>query len=1147
MLSLLTGLVSAQSPVQPLREKNISSNINVHQLDTLSIIPGTFQISTPDNDPLLPAFYKVEYFKAVLSLSLPPDFKYEYLDVRYEVYPINFSQPIFRRDTSLISLPGMGEPLTLTSNRQGGLDERLSGLEGLTSSGSITRGLTLGNRQDPALNSAMNLQLNGNLSKEFQIAAVISDQNIPFQPDGTTQQIQDFDRVYLEVFNDNMTIVAGDFNVNEADPHFLKFNKKLRGVRFNYQNNEYDTPGNDKIQFKSQSVAAISRGKYNRMTFDGIEGNQGPYRLTGADNETFIVVLSGSERVYLDGRLLKRGMEFDYIIDYNTAEITFNPQIAISQFSRIAVEFEYAERNYVRSMLYSTNQWQINRANFAINVFSEQDHPNQTIFQELSSGNKDFLSLLGDNTNEAFDYDIDSVGFRNDRVMYRITDTLGYDSVFVYSTDPDWAVYNPGFTFVGAGKGNYLQAQSGANGIVYRWIEPVDGEKQGTHEPAVFLVAPRSRQVVSASYKYDFKNNISTGAEYAFSRNDINLFSDLDEGNDIGHALKVFIKNDAHSPKDSVWRFDNLLEHEMVTRNFTTAERLRSVEFDRNWNIRGENFSGNEHLTRFSFQTSRKKLGIMAYQLARYQIGDSFEGYKNKIVSDVENRFLVLDYDGSLLLTSGNKQTQFYRHISELILKTRFMNFGIKSEMERNIEKHNQVDSLLQSSRYFYNNEFFIADKDREKNRWRVFYRSRLDFFPRETQFIRSLQTRDYGANLNMINGAFHKFRLVSVFRESDYLNPEDESDNGNTLNIRIDHSFSDKKSVFKSDFFYQANGAREREIEFIYVEVPAGQGVYIWNDYNENDIKELDEFDLSPFPQEADHVRLFLPGNEFISTFQTIVNHSISINPARLWRDETGIKKFLSQFSNRTNYRIDKKRQETFSFQSLYPVPVDIDDSLLMSLNSSIRNSLFFNRGNPLYSLEYSYQNISSKNLLSNGFETRLQQSHLWRFRVRAIQNLTLSSEYMKGINENGSDFFQQRNYKLRYQKAESALSYQVMQNSRIKLSGGYYWRENIMGSTGEWASDIFTALDARWGFPGKGKIESRYKLSVIQYPFDTNTPLAFEILQALHPGVNHLWSINLHYNINSYLQLNLSYQGRKPPDLNSIHTGNVTLRANF
>ena len=50
---------------------------------------------------------------------------------------------------------------------------------------------------------------------------------------------------------------------------------------------------------------------------------------------------------------------------------------------------------------------------------------------------------------QAFIPGIDTAGFSTDRILYRLTDSLGYDSVFVYSTDPELAMYALSFTELG--------------------------------------------------------------------------------------------------------------------------------------------------------------------------------------------------------------------------------------------------------------------------------------------------------------------------------------------------------------------------------------------------------------------------------------------------------------------------------------------------------------------------------------------------------------------------------------------------------------------------------------------------------------------------------------------------------------------------
>jgi hypothetical protein len=76
---------------------------------------------------------------------------------------------------------------------------------------------------------------------------------------------------------------------------------------------------------------------------------QGPYRLTGRNNERAIIIVPGSERVYIDGIEMVRGETNDYTIEYGNGEVFFTAQRLITSASRIVVDFEYSDRQYPRN------------------------------------------------------------------------------------------------------------------------------------------------------------------------------------------------------------------------------------------------------------------------------------------------------------------------------------------------------------------------------------------------------------------------------------------------------------------------------------------------------------------------------------------------------------------------------------------------------------------------------------------------------------------------------------------------------------------------------------------------------------------------------------------------------------------------------
>ena len=161
--------------------------------------------------------------------------------------------------------------------------------DGLSKNGNISRGISFGNNQDVVVNSNLNLQVSGKLTPEIDMVLAATDNNIPFQADGTTAQLQEFDKVYMQLNNRMTKMIVGDYQLSRPqNSYFMNFYKRAQGLYI--ENNYKDTTSKHPLNFKTQISGAVSRGKFSRQVFFGTESNQGPYRLKGANNVTFIII-----------------------------------------------------------------------------------------------------------------------------------------------------------------------------------------------------------------------------------------------------------------------------------------------------------------------------------------------------------------------------------------------------------------------------------------------------------------------------------------------------------------------------------------------------------------------------------------------------------------------------------------------------------------------------------------------------------------------------------------------------------------------------------------------------------------------------------------------------------------------------------------
>jgi hypothetical protein len=88
---------------------------------------------------------------------------------------------------------------------------------------------------------------------------------------------------------------------------------------------------------------------------------------------------------------------------------------------------------------------------------------------------------------------------------------------------------------------------------------------------------------------------------------------------------------------------------------------------------------------------------------------------------------------------------------------------------------------------------------------------------------------------------------------------------------------------------------------------------------------------------------------------------------------------------------------------------------------------------------------------------------------------------------------------------------------------------------------------LDIRWSTVSQKTVTALFRFINIQYEGDINTPLGYEMLEALQPGRNITWTVNWVQKLFNGLQLTVSYEGRGSQGKQFVHIGRMQLAALF
>jgi hypothetical protein len=1033
---------------------------------------------------------------------------------------------------------------------------------GLRKSGSIVRGFTIGSNRDLSLNSGFRMQLAGRLSQDVDVSAALTDENTPIQPEGTTQTLREVDKVYVEIKNPRYSATLGDFNlqIDQKDGgEFGRVNRKLQGAQGNalFQRIAGSDAGAS-VSF----TGATARGKYATNQIQGIDGVQGPYRLTGPNGENRLIIVAGSERVYLDGEAMTRGETNDYVIDYSSGEVTFSSKRLITNASRITADFEYTDQQYVRNLVAGSVAGNAfgNALTLHTSFIQEADDPDSPVDATLDDSTRSILRNSGADRFKASRSGIqftgqDSLtGFGKGQYFLHDTSIAGKNYRFlVYAPGDSLAVYSAAFAPVDRmppDSVGYIRLAAGR----YQFA----GIGQGNYLPVQFLPMPQRHQLFDANGRAFLTKDLSLSGEFASSRLDQNRFSP--GGNPLqGGAFKFGVQ---YNPKRvliggaNIGEIDAAISERMVDRTFAPLDRTNEVEFNRKWDV-SESPTTNEEIREYSFayRPVQSVSGGVTYGLLDRP--GEVQSSRTQIQLGLADSALPLtQYQIENIRTSSALQQDASRWIRQrgtMLYTIARWQPGLRVEEEERTAAATGMDSLEEGSfRYIE-----IAPRLATSGLGRMAASVEFQFRTEDSAAAGSLQ-RASKALTQLYTWQLNEWRSLSSTlslstRSVEFTDVFKKRGNPNTdaVLVRSQTRYTPFRRAVEADLYYEFANQRSARLERLFVRVPQGTGNYRYlGDVNGNGVPDENDFELTRF--DGDYIVQYVPSDQLYPVADLKASVRIRLQPARLVSSPpTGTEKILKALSTETYLRVDENSSDPDTKQ-IYLLNFShfLNDRTTIAGSNQITQDVFLFENDPALSFRFRFNERKGLMQLVSSVERSTLQERSVRIRSQLVSEIGNQTDIINKTDRVDASSPSNRERDLESNGLISTFSYKPVPQWEAGFNFGFTAIVNHFGGEDATASINELGLTATRSFPGVGQLRAeitREEVTTENLVVDALHPMPYEFTEGKALGKSYLWQLTFDYRITANLQLSLNYNGRSEGGRAPVHLGRMEARAFF
>ncbi|NOX89924.1 MAG: hypothetical protein GXO77_12945 [Calditrichaeota bacterium] len=1081
------------------------------------------------------------------------------LRIRYQRLPI-----LLRRNFRLFELDSSKKNIGSDSLKtlQQGVRMRAIRLENplahipstLQTSGSIMRGIQIGSNQDFTLNSGLNLQLSGKLTDDIEIVAALTDEATPIQPEGNTQTLEEVDKVFVQFKSPFIQGTVGDFNLAYKNTQFGNIQRKLQGLTLETS-----------IKRNRLGVTiASTRGFFHHVSFLGQEGNQGPYLLTGKNGEREIIVLAGTERVYINGERMVRGESNDYVIEYGNGQIRFTNHRLITSESRIEVDFEYfpAVQNYNRNVYsaFSQHQFKSNKLQLNVHYYREQDNTGQVLEESaaLTAQEKAILKQAGDDPFKALE---PGYKYKGDSLAsYIQTDTLlnGIKYTIFKYVGKQAGDYSVSYSFLGKGKGDYVRDRLG----VYRWVGPGKGE----YAPVRLIPLPSKQELIDLHLSGQPWKPLKIEAEYALSNLDRNTFSSVDDGDNKGHAfqLKSSVSDLPLKIKNTnLGQLNMTFNTRYIQKTFRAADRFQNPDFRRYWNLYSAATDNPEEL---SFQLNTRYQPAESVQLLN-NIGkfsqSGFTSNRTEWRLAVDRPRILTSKIYFLQITSDNRKANLKDNWKRYGLFVEKSIWKITPQLNYQGEWRKQRSELSLTGFRFDDAGIGLQLAKFKHLSGVLNFNNRRDYVydPQQSgDLLLQAISNTYQLRLGLKNVKSTTLNLTLMQRKKDYtkhfeaiqvdtlklfyIDPavQDTSWRDRSTSLaQIDLTQRAYKNAFDLSWQYRLSTEETALKEKVYVEVGEGRGNLRFDPW-------LKEYVPDPL---GNYILYILPSGKFepVSNVQTAFR--LRFDPYKYTRKYKNLKnRWFSKISGESYLRIEEESRDPDKLAVYLLNPSHLQKSYTVRGVMNFYQDIYLMRHNRNLSFRLRYRlsnNYNNQYLDSNENDRRKNQEMGLRIDWRPRIKLRSQSEARLRSFIRNSTTAPLRNRRIGGYYLRQNFSYRPQNRWEIgfESEGGYERNSTPLYPLSLWFMMLKQRLN--YALPGRGRASAEYQVQNVEVLNNPrNLVVPFEMAQGKKKGISHGWQLRIEYTLSKNILFTFQYSGRRDAGYKkTIHTGQAELRA--